>query len=143
MKKAAPYIFLAILAIVAIVIKQCNNKRPEQPNKPVPVNPKPVTDEEKRKKIDRNTTDLFFTKHARCRMECRRITQKEVKEILANGTINYNKSDLNASDGPKYAVEGVTSDKQNVRVIFAPKQKHMTVVTVIDLENEWACPSCN
>lgn len=142
MKKAAPYIVLAILAIIAITIKQCNNKQATDPVKPIPEKPKIVTDEDGRRKFDRNTTELFFTKHARCRMECRRITQKEVREILAKGTINYNKSDLNGVDGPTYALEGVTSDRQRVRVIFSPKQKHMTVVTVIDLENEWACPSC-
>ncbi len=53
-------------------------------------------------------------------MKCRRITQQEVKDILVNGTINYNKSDLNDSRGPSYAVEGMTRDRQKVRIIFAP-----------------------
>ncbi len=135
---------LAILAIAAIGIRKCNESKP---NKPVtPVNPKTVTDDNKtedRKRFNRNVAEIFFSKHARCRMECRHITQKEVREILAKGEINYNKSEINATEGPKYAVEGVTSDRQKVRIIFAPHEQHMTVVTVIDLENEWSCPSCN
>ncbi len=75
-------------------------------------------------------------------MACRKITQKEVQEILLEGKINYNKSELDNPQGPTYAVEGVTSDRQRVRIIFAPKQKHLSVVTVIDLENEFACPKC-
>jgi hypothetical protein len=88
--------------------------------------------------------EYFFTKHARCRMECRSITQKEVKEIVGKADVNYNKSDLEAKEGPKYALEGYTSkDRQHVRIIVAPKQKHLSIVTVIDLDKEWECPSCN
>ncbi|MDQ6815640.1 MAG: DUF4258 domain-containing protein, partial [Bacteroidota bacterium] len=90
-------------------------------------------------KFDRTTTNLFFTKHARCRMQCRHITQQEVKDILVNGTINYNKSNLHDPQGPTYAVEGITNDRQHVRIIFAPKQQHLTVVTVIDLEVDYEC----
>ncbi|MDB5193557.1 MAG: hypothetical protein JWQ96_3120, partial [Segetibacter sp.] len=72
-------------------------------------------------------------------MACRDITQKEVREILAEGSINYNKSELDDPQGPTYALEGETNDRQHVRIIFAPKQKHIAVVTVIDLENDYEC----
>jgi hypothetical protein len=40
-------------------------------------------------------------------------------------------------------LEGYTSkEKQHIRIIVAPKQKHLTIVTVIDLDEEWACGSC-
>jgi hypothetical protein len=93
--------------------------------------------------LDRNAKDLFFTKHARCRMKCRHITQEEVKEILESGEINYRKSELDAPQGPKYAVEGYSHEKQHIRCIFAPNTQHLTVVTVIDLDEDWECPSCN
>ena len=54
--------------------------------------------------LDRNASELYFTKHARCRMKCRHITQAEVKEILAEGTVNYNKSDLQDPKGATYAI---------------------------------------
>jgi hypothetical protein len=74
-------------------------------------------------------------------MDCRHITQAEVKDILQNGTINYSKSDIgnNPECRRKYAVEGKTNDGQRVRIIFAPCQTEVTVVTVIDLGKEWAC----
>jgi len=72
-------------------------------------------------------------------MRCRQISQQEVKDILANGGINYNKTNLDDPRGPSYALEGYTNDRQHVRIIFAPKQDHVTVVTVIDLEVEHTC----
>ncbi len=89
------------------------------------------------------SAEYYFTKHARCRMKCRHITQEEVKEIVQKAEINYKKSELDAAQGPKYALEGVTSrDRQRVRIIVAPKQRHLTIVTVIDLGEDWECPSC-
>ncbi len=72
-------------------------------------------------------------------MNCRHITQQEVKEIMKDGKINYSKSDLQNSRCPRYAVEGMTSDNQDVRIIFAQCNESTTVVTVIDVGKEWSC----
>lgn len=142
-KKALPVIFLIVLAIIAIALKRCNQPvnqhtrqtRSEGSNTS-------VSRQDNNGKVvpfDRRTADLFFTKHAKCRMKCRQISQQEVKDILLNGKVNYNKSDLNNPKGPTYAIEGFTGDQQHVRIIFAPKQKHLTVVTVIDIDVEHIC----
>src|SRR5450631_1935067 len=65
---------------------------------------------------------LIFTKHARCRMDCRHITEHEIHEILDGGTINYSKSEPDARPEPKYAVEGYTAEQQHLRIIIAPKE---------------------
>ncbi len=73
-------------------------------------------------------------------MACRHISEVEVKDILRTGKINYSKSDLNAAECKKrYAVEGTTADDQRVRIVFAPCQTEVTVVTVIDIGKEWTC----
>ena len=92
--------------------------------------------------LNRNIGHLILSKHARCRMECRDITEDEIKEILHDGNINYNKSDLNNERGATYALEGYSHDHQHLRVIFAPKKDEMVVVTCIDLDKEWHC-DCN
>lgn len=120
------------MVLLALIVRNCTKQTKN--NKVVEV---------ENVKFSRNVAELFFTKHARCRMQCRNITQKEVREILAKGTINYSKSNLQTSKAAEYALEGVTSDRQHVRIIFSPKQRHMTVVTVIDLDKDWECPSCN
>jgi hypothetical protein len=137
MKKVLPIVLFIILALVAIGLRRCNNEG---------TNYKPSVSTQSQSRstgnsrgLDRNPSKYYFTKHARCRMDCRHITQREVKAILANGTINYSKSNLQDNRGPTYAVEGTTEDRQRVRIIFAPKQRHMSVVTVIDLDKEYDC----
>lgn len=93
--------------------------------------------------FNRNADHLVLTKHAKCRMDCRHISEQEIKEILHTGKINYNKSDLNDKRGPKYAVEGFSNDRQHIRVVFAPEGSVMKVITCIDLDEEWKCPTCD
>jgi hypothetical protein len=153
LKRLLPFGLLAVLLISALILRRCNSRSNNE-----------LTDSEKQKRIEQNdkpdeektdneksSLDVFrdgnvkyyFTKHARCRMKCRHISQEEVKEIVQRADVNYKKSELDAPEGPKYALEGVTSgDKQHLRIIVAPKKRHLTIVTVIDLENEWECPSC-
>ena len=89
--------------------------------------------------FNRKLTPIIYTKHAKCRMGCRHIDEQEVTEILYNGTINYKKSQPNSKPDPKYALEGYTKDKQHVRIIFAPTNKGMVVITCIDVNEEWQC----
>ena len=93
---------------------------------------------ESKQDFDRTITHIVYSKHARCRMDCRHIDESEVKEILASGTINYNKIEEDAK-GKTYPLEGITHDKQHVRIVFAPHQNELVVVTVIDLDTEWQC----
>ena len=89
--------------------------------------------------LSRNIARIIYTRHARCRMDCRQIDVAEVEEILQKGEINYQKSDLRSAPDPKYALEGRTHDGQHVRIVFANSQRGPVVITVIDLEKEWAC----
>jgi hypothetical protein len=92
--------------------------------------------------ITRDVSQLVYTKHARCRMDCRNISKEEVEEILVEGKINHAKSDPRSRPDPKYAFEGITDDDQRVRIIFANSKRGIVVVTCIDLEKEWSC-DCN
>lgn len=146
-KKLLPVIILILTAVATITIKKCKSdsvvKKYETTQNVPPLSREisriPPDANTHQTGLDRNPDRLFFTKHARCRMKCRHITQQEVKEILINGEINYNKIDLQAVRGPKYAVEGITHDGQHVRIIFAPNTQYISVVTVIDLEEDFQC----
>jgi hypothetical protein len=94
--------------------------------------------------VDRHADHLIFTRHARCRMDCRHITEKEIREVLEEGTINYNKSEPDSHPDPKYAMEGYTKEGQHLRIVFAvPVRKggesSLVVVTCIELGVEWQC----
>src|SRR5450432_4058537 len=86
--------------------------------------------------------ELVFTKHARCRMDCRHITSKEIHEILDNGTINYGKSEPYSRPDPRYALEGFTAEQQHLRIIVAPENAKLIIITCIELGVEWSC-QCN
>jgi hypothetical protein len=146
MKKAIPYLLIVILFIVALFVRQCREGRATETSSRHSSGKVESTESDSANiaNLFRDTeATYFFTKHARCRMECRHITQKEVKEIVQQADINYAKSEPNAARGAKYALEGYTSkDQQHVRIIVAPKERHLTIVTVIDLDEDWKCGGC-
>src|SRR5450432_4654070 len=86
--------------------------------------------------------ELIYTRHARCRMDCRHITSKEIHEVLESGTINNEKSEPEGHPDPKYAVEGFTEEHQHLRLIIAPEKDKLIVITCIELGVEWEC-HCN
>lgn len=92
--------------------------------------------------FNRSPGKLIISKHAACRMDCRKIDEREIREILRQGTINWSKSEPQNKPDPKYALEGTTSDNQKVRIVFADSPKGLVVVTVIDLVTDWEC-ACN
>ena len=58
--------------------------------------------------------------------------------ILKTGILNEAKIEADER-GKTYPLEGMTHDSQHVRIVFAPKQEKLVVVTVIDLEKDWYC----
>ena len=139
LKRYFPYIILIAAAAFLWYIKTHQrgslpkNTNTEQ-HQTIPV----VTPTQNDEPFDRHSGHLIYTKHARCRMECRHIDESEVQEVLDRGTVNYNK--IEESDkGKSYPLEGMTHDKQHVRIVFAPKKENLVVVTVIDLDNDWPC----
>jgi hypothetical protein len=86
----------------------------------------------------RSASHIIYSKHARCRMDCRHIDENEIKEILKNGQVNTRKIEED-SRGKTYPLEGV-SEGHHLRVVFAPKGDNaVEVVTCIDLDTEWQC----
>jgi hypothetical protein len=91
--------------------------------------------------LDRNL-GIVLTKHARCRMACRDISEQEIKEIINNGTIDVERSDPEAERGAEYALEGYSHERQHLRVIVSPHDNKLVVISCIDLDKEWKC-DCN
>jgi hypothetical protein len=126
------YIFLFLSLIISVLSNGCGSQSQNTD----------VQDfETKEDSFNRNPERVIFTKHGKCRMNCRSIDSLEVDEILKKGHINYVKSDT-SSNNPcrkKYALEGTTRDNQLVRIIFSPCNDTQTVVTVIDMDTDWDC----
>jgi len=145
-RKYLPFVFLIAAAILLFFIKK--NQRGASTPKPkteqstekitIPVLNNDADANDEIAGFNRNITHLIFSKHAKCRMDCRNIDESEVREILKNGKINRQKIQADKR-GMTYPVEGFTHDKQHVRIVFAPKDDALIVVTVIDLDTEWKC----
>jgi len=89
--------------------------------------------------LNRNPARISYSNHARCRMECRNIDEKEVADLLHHGYINYKKSNLRADDCHKrYALEGYEGGEK-LRIIVASCGNETTVITCIDLSHDWLC----
>lgn len=140
-KKAAPLILVILLAVVLFVVKQCQqtDEKSTTDNKKTTTTTDPASTENRNRGFDRRTSFIEYTAHAKCRMQCRKITQAEVEQIMRDGKINYNKSNVNARPCPEYALEGTTADNQRVRIVFAQCDYKTKVVTTIDLGTNWQC----
>ncbi len=129
-KKLQPFIFIAILAIATFFIRNCRGENKSSDNKEI----------KNSRGLDRNPSTINYSKHAKCRMDCRTITESEIKQVLTSGIINYSKSDLKKSDCTKrYAVDGYSKDGQHIRIVVAPCSDELTVITCIDLDKDWEC----
>ena len=134
-KKYLPLIVLIAAGLLLFYIKQ--KQRGSFPrNNPEKEISYPAKTEEL---INRNPASISYSRHARCRMECRHIDETEVKEILEKGEINISRIQEDER-GKTYPLEGITHDKQHVRIVFAPKKNNkLEVITCIDLDNDWPC----
>ena len=89
--------------------------------------------------VFRDTNHLILTRHTRCRMDCRHITAEEIKEVIHNGNVNYSKSGEGSKGDDTYALEGYSNERQHIRVVVAPENDGLVVITCIDLDHEWPC----
>jgi len=138
MKRLVPLVLLIAIAAVVFIVKKCGGNASSSKNTVSGRRASPESVNRDRG-FDRRVSYLQYSNHARCRMECRHITETEVEETMRDGKINYNKSDLQNARCPRYALEEITKDNQRVRIVFAQCNNYTEVVTVIDLETEWTC----
>ena len=83
--------------------------------------------------------EIIYTKHAKCRMGCRKLNKSEVIDIVSNGKINKGKSNAKASPCPVVSKEKKTIDNQYSRVVYANCANKIKIITVIDLDNKYNC----
>ncbi len=155
-------LFICLFALVGYNLFSGDNSNPLDKRKPITVidekdsrvreigrtkpsnkssNKKPASNNNQANSIlaDLQSKRLIYTKHARCRMDCRYIDEGEVKDILKNGRINQRKSKPEDYPCASYAVEGRTRDNQEVRIVFANCKDVTKVITTIDLGKKYNC----
>src|SRR5688572_11564963 len=93
----------------------------------------------KKELFDRSPRHLSYSKHALCRMDCRRISREDVEEIMEEGVINLNRSNKYGRPCPTFALQGETKDREHLRIVFAQCAKETKVVTCINLDEDFEC----
>ena len=132
---------ILVLLIILFFVKRGLRNEPGKP-KTTTTDPRtkdPASATDRNRGFDRRISYIEYTQHGKCRMQCRKISQAEVEEIMRDGKINYAKSNVNARPCPEYALEGITRDNQRVRIVFAQCDLKTKVVTTIDLDTDWTC----
>lgn len=137
-KKWLPLVIILVLGLILFFVKRWQNE-PADTNTTRESERKDPASVNRNHGFDRRISFIEYTQHAKCRMGCRKISQAEVEQIMRDGKINYNKSNVNARPCPSYALEGVTSDNQSVRIVFGQCDMKTKVITVIDLGTDWSC----
>lgn len=138
-----PFIIVIALAVLLFFVRKwqhSNNPTTEKKTTTTRTDAKdPASTTNRNRGFDRRISFIEYTAHASCRMQCRKISQAEVEEIMRDGKINYSKSNVQAKPCPEYALEGITKDNQRVRIVFAQCDFKTKVVTTIDLGKDWEC----
>ena len=139
-RKLLPLLLIVVLAVVLFFVKRfttgsSGNSKKQVTKKDHDQDP----DVNRNRGFDRRVSYIEYTEHSKCRMQCRKISQSEVEEIMLGGKINYSKSDVKDRPCPTYALEGITHDNQRVRIVFAQCDFKTKVVTTIDLDTDWEC----
>jgi hypothetical protein len=130
MKKAFPYLLLALLAIAALFIKRCRNTRAKKAG---------TGTVDRNNGLDRRADLLEYTEHAKCRMDCIHITQQQVAHILQAGQVNAGKSETTAKPCPVFVVDGYTSDSVHLRIEFAQCNFKTKVMSCINIDSANNC----
>ena len=77
--------------------------------------------------------------HAACRMDCRKVSKEDVRQVLLKGKQNDEKSEPNHPSCPRFVLESKTNNKEALRIVIADCEDKAILITVIDLKNNYKC----
>lgn len=91
-----------------------------------------------------HVNELVYSNHARCRMDCRQVTEALVQDVYLHGEVNCDKSGEQKGE-MRYALESKDPASQDrIRLVIAEDtdDNEHVVVTVIRLDKKFDC-YCN
>ena len=82
---------------------------------------------------------LTYSKYAKCRMDCRNISEVDIKHILQIGRFNFNERSPVTQPCDFYVLEGKTADGKLIRVTYLGCENETRVSSAIDLNKNYKC----
>lgn len=83
-----------------------------------------------------------FTSVAHCTMKCLGVKEQDIRELLKNGSVNYDASDVHATPCPRYAVEGKLNGNRKIRVQVNDCDSISRIQSVSDLASPKEACEC-
>lgn len=83
---------------------------------------------------DLNRYELIYSPASECALKCANITTASVREVLANGEVNFDESKTKGETHPSYAIEGRTKEGRSLRLYFLKRDSTYEVTGGIDLK---------
>ncbi len=81
---------------------------------------------------------MRYDETARCQMNCRGISEKEVRGILEKGSVNYSESNVHEKPFGRYAVD-VEAKGKELRFIIEDRDTLSMVMKVLIVEGKDTC----
>jgi hypothetical protein len=86
-----------------------------------------------------DSTRIYYSRTANCKMECLKVVEADIRDVLKTGDASYGKARDSAHTDPIYLVEGDTQKNKRIRLVITPKGSALFVITVIPFGERVDC----
>ncbi len=92
-----------------------------------------------------DTYDTIHTRHFSGRMECRKVTEMEIREVWLDGKLkDFEPKSESCTNGfeAKYTIEGKTNDGRSLTIVFSASNwtRKVRFITVWENGRDYKCP---
>lgn len=89
------------------------------------------------------TQPIEFLNDSSCKLQCRGITENEIKEVLKNGNVDYSRSNVHAKPFARYTVEGSSNNGKLICVLADDCDTITKIISAIEVNNKTDTCKCN
>lgn len=89
-----------------------------------------------------DSTRLYYSRTANCKMECMKVTEEDIRQVLKEGEASIPKAKDSTSTEIIFSIEGDTKTNQRIKVLVTPKGSALFVITVNPFGEKIEC-DCN
>jgi hypothetical protein len=82
------------------------------------------------------SSEIIYSPHAKCMMECRKISEQDVQKVLKEGDVNFQESNVHDTPCPSYAIEGSSTGNKLIRIVVTTVDSISEIETAMELNLE-------
>jgi len=76
---------------------------------------------------------IILSRHAKCMMDCSKISKTDLMKILKEGEVNFAESNIHDAPCPSYAIDGSLSATKKIRIVVTTVDSVAQIETAVDL----------